>query len=249
VEKKILDERLGFEREASKKAVETEEAKKGKRVLLKRKDKKRAGEGAKTRLLRGREEKDRSEIFKRLKFAGKGEGTERRKPLANEMVFDPLTALYSRGYIDTILEQQYRTFRRHAQRFGLVRIDVDKFENINDNFGPLVGEEVLKFVAAVLKHAIRATDSLARFGEEEFIIVCPLTELGGVEKLSERIAGLVHYSVLALSEKLTKTVKVSVSIGATAVDYKDESVLAVIARAEAALVRVKEEGGNWYALG
>jgi diguanylate cyclase (GGDEF)-like protein/PAS domain S-box-containing protein len=246
----ILGENLGLEKEALKKAIESEGEEKGKGVFLKRKDKKMVAVNIKSLILQVGEEKYEVEIFKKLQFALEEEGVElKEKVTAEALIFDSLTSLYSRSYINTILEQQYKLFKRHFQRFGLVIVEVDKFKEINEDFGRGTGDEVLKFVSSVLRRAVRSSDSLARLEGDKFIIACPMTELEGVEKLSERIVGLVHYSVLALSEKLTKTVKVSVSIGGVVVDYKDNLVQDVIVRAEEALSRAKRDGGNWYALG
>jgi diguanylate cyclase (GGDEF)-like protein len=96
---------------------------------------------------------------------------------------------------------------------------------------------------------MRSMDFLARFGGDEFIIVCPLIELEGVEKLSGRIVELVHHSVLSSPDNPTNVIEVSVSVGGSMVDYKDKSAREVIVRADEALYRVKRDGGNWYALG
>ena len=92
-------------------------------------------------------------------------------------------------------------------------------------------------------------DFLARFGDDEFIIVCPLVELEGVEKLSQRIVELVHHSVLSSPESSKNVIEVSVSVGGSVVYYNYTSATDVIALADEALSRVKRDGGNWYALG
>lgn len=250
MEKVILDENLDFGEKPLKKALRTRKERKREKVFLQQKDKKIVAVEGKAMALQVGEEEDEVEIFKKLQFALRGEGTKRQKQEKEEAtIFDLLTGLYSRNYIDTILEQQYCLFKRHFQRFGLVVISIDKFKEIKENFGALKGEEVLKFVAAVLQRSIRNSDSLARFEEDKFIIICPIAELEGVAKLSERIVGLIHYSVLALTERLTKTVKVSVSIGCAVVDYKDKAVLGVITRAREALALARREGGNSYSRG
>ncbi|HWQ22072.1 MAG TPA: GGDEF domain-containing protein, partial [Clostridia bacterium] len=160
-----------------------------------------------------------------------------------------LTGLYNRRYVDTILDQQYGLFKRHFQRFGLVMIDVDKFKGINDRFGHLAGDEALKFVASVLQRTMRSMDFLARFGGDEFVIICPLVELEGIEKLSQRIVELVHHSVLSSPTDPKDVIQLSVSVGGSMVDNKDTSASEVIARADEALYRVKRDGGDWYALG
>jgi len=188
-------------------------------------------------------------VFGELESVAGSALAERLKQLSDASIVDQLTGLYNRRYIDTILDQQYGLFKRHFQRFGLVMIDVDKIKSINDTFGHLAGDEALKFVASVVQHTMRSMDFLARFGDDEFIIVCPLVELEGIEKLSQRIVELVHHSILSSPEGEKNVIEVSVSVGGSMVDYKDTSATDVIARAEEALSRVKRDGGDWYALG
>jgi diguanylate cyclase (GGDEF)-like protein/PAS domain S-box-containing protein len=229
--------------------IETGERQEIKEVFLKRKDGERLAVYIKASVLQIGDERYGVEVFGELQSVAGSALTEQLKQLSDASIVDQLTGLYNRRYIDTILDQQFGLFKRHFQRFGLVMIDVDKFKNINDSFGHLAGDEALKFVASVVQRTMRSMDFLARFGDDEFIIVCPLVELEGVEKLSKRIVELVHHSVLSSPESSKDVIEVSVSVGGSVVDYKDTSAADAIARADEALSRVKRDGGNWYALG
>jgi diguanylate cyclase (GGDEF)-like protein/PAS domain S-box-containing protein len=245
----VLGKSLCFDGCPLRKCIETGERQEAEEVLLRRKNGERLAVYVKASVLQVGEERYGVEIFGELQSVAGSALAEQLKQLSDASIVDQPTGLYNRRYIDTILDQQYGLFKRHFQRFGLVMIDVDKFKNINDSFGHLAGDEVLKFVASVLQGTMRSMDFLARFGGDEFIMVCPLIELEGVEKLSERIVGLVHHSVLSSPESPKNVIEVSVSVGGSMVDYKDKSATDVIARADEALHRVKRDGGDWYALG
>jgi diguanylate cyclase (GGDEF)-like protein/PAS domain S-box-containing protein len=245
----VLGKSLCFDGCPLQKCIETSERQEAEEVFLRRKNGERLAVYVKASVLQVGEERYGVEIFGELQSVAGSALAEQLKQLSDASIVDRLTGLYNRRYIDTILDQQYGLFKRHFQRFGLVMIDVDKFKNINDSFGHLAGDEALKFVASVLQSTMRSMDFLARFGGDEFIMVCPLIELEGVEKLSERIVGLVHHSVLSSPESPKNVIEVSVSVGGSIVDYKDKSASDIIARANEALHRVKRDGGDWYALG
>jgi len=245
----VLGKNLCFDGCPLQKCIETGERQEAREILLKRKDGERVAVYVRASVLQVGEERYGVEVFGELQSVAGSALAERLKELFDTSIVDQLTGLYNRRYIDTILDHQYGLFKRHFQRFGLVMIDVDKFQNINDSFGHLAGDEALKLVASVVQRSMRSMDFLARFGGDEFIIVCPLIELEGVEKLSGRIVELVHHSVLSSLESQKNVIKVSVSVGGSMVDYKDKSAADVIARANEALSRVKRDGGDWYALG
>ena len=245
----VLGKNLCFDGCPLQKCIETGERQEAREILLKRKDGERVAVYVRASVLQVGEERYGVEVFGELQSVAGSALAERLKELFDTSIVDQLTGLYNRRYIDTILEQQYGLFKRHFQRFGLVMIDVDKFKTINDSFGHLAGDEALKFVASVIQRSMRSMDFLARFGGDEFIIVCPLIELEGVEKLGERIVELVHHSVLSSPDNQSNVIEVSVSVGGSMVDYKDKSATDVITRADEALYRVKRDGGNWCALG
>ncbi|MGB9666642.1 MAG: diguanylate cyclase [Candidatus Cryosericum sp.] len=245
----VLGKNLCFDGCPLQKCMETGERQEAKELFLKKKDGQRLAVYVKASVLVIGSERYGVEIFGELQSVAGSTLAEQLKELADSSIMDPLTGIYNRRYVDTILEQQYGLFKRHFQRFGLVMIDVDHFKSVNDTFGHLAGDEALKLVASVLRGSVRSVDCLARFGGDEFIIVCPLVELEGIEKLSERIVEMVHHSVLSSPENPKQSIQVSISVGGSMVDYKDKSAEDIIARADEALYRVKRDGGNWYALG
>lgn len=245
----VLGKNLCFDGCQLQECIEAGERQEVREVFLKRKDGERLAVCTRALILQVGDQRFGVEIFGELQSAAGSALVDQLKRLSDVSIMDQLTGLYNRRYIDTILEQQYGLFKRHFQRFGLVMIDVDKFKDINNSFGCLAGDEALKLIASVLQHTMRSMDFLARFGGDEFIIVCPLVELEGIEKLSQRVVELIHHSVLSSQEDQKRTIEVSVSVGGSMVDYRDKSATDVIKRAIEALDRVKRDGGNWYALG
>jgi diguanylate cyclase (GGDEF)-like protein/PAS domain S-box-containing protein len=229
--------------------IETGKRQDVRQVFLKRKDGERVAVYVKASLLDVDGRKYAVEIFGELEAVAGSSLAQQLQRLSDASIVDELTGLYNRRYVDTILEQEYGLFKRHFQRFGLVMIDIDKFKEINDTFGHLAGDEALKSISSILRHTLRSMDVLARFGGDEFIIICPLIELEGLERLGERVVGLVHDSVLTSVHGQAEPIEVTISVGGSMVDYKDKSALDVIARADEALCRVKRDGGNWYGLG
>ena len=249
VDTDILGKNLCFDGCPLQKCIETGEQQAVEEVFLKRKDGEALAVHVKALALQIGDKRYGVEVFGELRSEAGSGFAEQLKQLADASIVDQLTGLYNRRYVDTILEQQYGLFKRHFQRFGLVKIDVDMFKTINDRFGRLAGDEALKFVASVLQRTMRSMDFLARFGGDEFVIVCPLVELEGVEKLSQRIVELVHHSVLSSPANPKEVIQLSVSVGGSMVDNKDTLATDIIGRTDEALFRVKRDGGDWYALG
>lgn len=230
------------------KCIETGQRQDADHIFLRRKDGERVAVYVKASILEIEGQCYGVEVFGELREVAGKTLADKLQQLSTASIIDELTSLYNRRYVDTILDQQYGLFKRHYQRFGIVMIDVDGFKEINDSFGHLTGNEVLRTVAAALKIGLRSMDVLGRFGGDEFIIVCPLIELEGLERLSERIVYAVQHAVLSSPDGVKTPREVTVSTGASMIDYKDKSASDVIARADEALYRVKRDGGNWYAL-
>jgi len=187
------------------------------------------------------------EVFGELQSVAGELLSDQLKQLSDASIVDQLTGVYNRRYLDTVLEQQFSMFKRHFQRFGVLVIDLDEFKTINDRFGHLAGDEALKFTASVIRNSMRAMDFFGRFGGDEFLMICPLIDREGMDRLGERIVALVRHSTLSTVDDPQEQIQVTVSVGGSLVDYRDQSVAGVIGRADEALYRVKHDGGNWYA--
>ena len=100
---------------------------------------------------------------------------------------DILTRLPNRRYAMGRLDQEVASALRGAQPLCLIVIDIDHFKSVNDRFGHDVGDRVLQETAEVLRRSIRKSDVPARLGGEEFLVICPSSDLAGATQVAERI--------------------------------------------------------------
>lgn len=152
-------------------------------------------------------------------------------------ITDKLTGLHNRAKLDTILEMQMAYLQRLKQPFALMLIDIDHFKQVNDNFGHLYGDVVLRKVSSKLRQNVRKTDEVGRWGGEEFLLLCPQTDLSAALQLANDLRELIE------REASTANARITVSIGVTEVS----SVMPVteaLGLADNALYRAKEEGRN-----
>jgi diguanylate cyclase (GGDEF)-like protein len=106
--------------------------------------------------------------------------------LAQLAVTDSLTQLYNRRHFDEVLFKEIKRFnRRKYTSLSLMMIDIDHFKELNDRYGHLVGDSVLRELARILREGVRETDTIARYGGEEFAIVMTDTHLDGAAHKAE----------------------------------------------------------------
>lgn len=161
-------------------------------------------------------------------------------------IHDSLTAIYNRRYFTIRYLEEFD----RAQRFNLVlsflMIDIDNFKKINDTYGHLVGDVVLRNVAKLILKNLREMDFVARFGGEEFAVILPETDKAGAIMVAERISSRIsHEHIHAFDELLTVTVSVGVASFPQNTLHSD--VLVEIA--DKALYKAKISGRNrvcWF---
>ncbi len=155
---------------------------------------------------------------------------------------DDLTSLYNRGYVEKQIDFEFRKAKRYGNIFSVIFFDIDKFKNVNDVYGHLAGDEVLKNVAEITKKQLRASDILGRYGGEEFFIFLPETNLESAATiLSERIRMAI--------EKMTTCfkgteIKITISLGVVQFRPDIENHLQMIHEADIALYHSKQNGRN-----
>jgi diguanylate cyclase (GGDEF)-like protein len=156
---------------------------------------------------------------------------------------DALTGLFSRGWLDHMIERLASRAEKGGESFAVVIMDVDHFKAFNDRWGQVVGDRVLQRVADALRAGLRPTDLAARYGGEEFIAI-----LNGLDRLENavKIAQRVHAAVGRISlaaEVGSGAAPVTASLG-VAVRAKGEDPKVLVGRADEALHRAKQAGGN-----
>jgi diguanylate cyclase (GGDEF)-like protein len=127
-----------------------------------------------------------------------------------QVIRDFLTGLYNRQYFDEIIERSIEEFDRYGKKFSLLFIDIDDFKAVNDNYGHVVGDFVLKYVADVIKRSIRKVDLAFRYGGEEFVVVMPNTNLESAAKVADRILNDLRKTVFKYKNI---DIKLTASIG------------------------------------
>jgi two-component system cell cycle response regulator len=155
---------------------------------------------------------------------------------------------FAKSVIDTAvnalesLEAEFGRVRRYDVALSILLIDVDRFKSINDTHGHLAGDQVLKQLGELLRREVRTVDVVARYGGEEFVIVLPETAPDGALTFAERVRVKVQdYRFTDERQSLSATVSIGVaSIPPLEVASSEE----LIARADAALYRAKNEGRN-----
>jgi diguanylate cyclase (GGDEF)-like protein len=154
---------------------------------------------------------------------------------------DPLTKIANRRALFERGNAEFTRVQRTKSQLALMMIDCDLFKNINDQFGHLFGDEVLKNLCKVCNKEIRSIDFFARYGGEEFIILLPDSELSGAVQTAKRIQRSLAKNCTAFEGK---NVCVTVSIGICTVSDKHENFEHAINDADAAMYQAKINGRN-----
>lgn len=154
---------------------------------------------------------------------------------------DALTSVANRGELETQLTIMISRAHkdRNAPPLSLMFIDADHFKNINDSYGHTVGDEVLVEMARLFQHETYSGELVGRYGGEEFVILCPETDLENAVKK----AGRLRLAICNLSIKNLNKTPISASFGVAQLEEGD-SVESLLRRADAALYRAKETGRN-----
>ena len=168
---------------------------------------------------------------------------EELQQVREESKIDALTGIANRKAFDMELDHSILAARETRKPLCLLLLDIDHFKRFNDTYGHLIGDKVLRYVAASFKRNIKGNDFLARFGGEEFVIILPSTSINGAMILAEQIREDVSSGNLTGRDTDTSYGKMMISIGVTqflASDLPDE----LVARADKALYLAKERGRN-----
>ena len=156
--------------------------------------------------------------------------------LETQSLTDPLTGAGNRRAFHRLLGSEWAQHSRSERRLAILMVDVDHFKRINDSYGHSRGDQVLQEVAETLSSSLRLSDSLFRYGGEEFCCVLPDCDSEAAQSIAER-------ACFALKSSSSAGVKVTVSIGvSTALPNADISANCLIARADAALYLAKQAG-------
>ena len=152
-------------------------------------------------------------------------------------ITDRLTQIYNRLFLDQVLNKQHYRLVRNDERCSLILFDIDHFKKINDKYGHLAGDAVLKELAALVKRHLRESDIFGRWGGEEFLIVTPHTNADEAYIIAEKLRKLIE------EHDFGEVGHITVSFGVTECK-KEHTPDADILEADNALYRSKHEGRN-----
>jgi diguanylate cyclase (GGDEF)-like protein len=155
---------------------------------------------------------------------------------------DGLTGVFNRRYFDDRVKEEVRRAQRSNQPLCVILGDIDHFKVVNDRYGHQVGDSVLRMVAKTFSDSVRSSDSVSRYGGEEFVALLPNTTAQGALNVAWRIREAVDQSDIRLE---SKRLAVAISLGVAAFAPADtDDAAALVKRADRQLYRAKNEGRN-----
>nr|WP_241495771.1 GGDEF domain-containing protein [Clostridium beijerinckii] len=156
--------------------------------------------------------------------------------LKNQATIDGLTGLYNHRYIYERLEEEIRHSSKNRCAFVVMILDIDHFKRINDTYGHLTGDKILKNLAVILKNNIGETDLVGRYGGEEFLIMLTDTYLNDGFEVAEKIRKVIE------NMEFMQNIRLTISIGIE--EYSGEKVSELLEKADIKLYKAKNSGRN-----
>ncbi len=156
-------------------------------------------------------------------------------------IVDGLTNAFNKRYLTEVLERELARARRYDRPLSLLILDIDHFKQINDRYGHLAGDHVLKELGHLVAGRIRSEETFARYGGEEFVLILPETPRQGALELAEQIRQKVEKQVFEFE---SERIPVQVSIGVAALEGRQLDSQAFMKIADENLYRAKRSGRN-----
>jgi len=173
------------------------------------------------------------------------ENVDLHETVTRQAVTDELTGLFNHRRFQEVMAAEVERARRYKHELGLIMLDIDNFKQVNDTYGHLQGDLVLREVARVLRQSSRDVDEPARYGGEEMAVALPQTDLEGAFQFAERVRRRIEALEFALPNGREGVLRVTASFGAAslaATGGADKDAL--VAAADAALYEAKRAGKN-----
>jgi diguanylate cyclase (GGDEF)-like protein len=171
------------------------------------------------------------------------ENVDLHETVQRQAVTDELTGLFNHRRFQEVMSTEVERARRYDQEMGLIMLDIDNFKRVNDTYGHVQGDMVLREVARVLRQSSREIDEPARYGGEEMAVALPQTDLEGAFRFAERVRNRIEALELPLLDG-DGSLRVTASFGAASLSRAGGDKDALVAAADAALYRAKRSGKN-----
>jgi two-component system cell cycle response regulator len=157
-----------------------------------------------------------------------------------QSITDPLTSLYNRQYLATVMEREFALFKRHGRPFTVMLLDVDNFKLVNDTKGHEGGDKVLAEIGLILKSELRASDLAVRYGGDEFLLIFPEAAVDQAMPIAQRIRLKIESKEFFSGVPMT----VTCSIGMAEANAQDVKTEDVVKRSDTAMYQAKSGGKN-----
>ena len=164
---------------------------------------------------------------------------QKRDALSDLAFRDELTGLFNRRYFDQKLQEEINRCSRYNRKLSLILGDIDHFKSYNDDFGHQKGDEVLQSVSEMIRRSCRSSDTAARYGGEELVIILPETDTDGAFLVAEKARKLIEARAGDVAGRT-----VTVSMGISSFNSKNDGPAEMIAAADKALYKAKDTGRN-----
>lgn len=165
------------------------------------------------------------------------------KELEEMAVKDPLTGLYNHRHLQKCLSDEVVRATRYNHPFLVIMADIDNFKHINDTFGHLFGDFVLKRMARLLEDSMRLTDTVFRYGGEEFLLLLPETGKAEAVRIGERILQSIRYHDFSCDGHKAQ---ITLSMGGAEFPHEAQNASALIGLADRRLYRAKQAGRDCF---
>jgi len=157
------------------------------------------------------------------------------------MTVDGLTQIFNRRYFNEALEREVNRAKRYSRALSLLAFDIDLFKKVNDTYGHLAGDSLLRVIAAAVKSRLRREDILARTGGEEFAVLLPEVTLEGALVTAEKVRALVEATPVKHDQD---TLRCTISLGVAELVREDAAPEDLYKRADERLYEAKQGGRN-----
>ena len=178
-----------------------------------------------------------------LKIQERTKKIEHSKELLQSVAYrDSLTGIFNRHYLLEKSDSFFQESDLLNHPLSILLIDIDFFKKVNDVYGHLTGDRILKYVVKNIQQALRTDDLFARYGGEEFILLLPKTNIEESSIVAEKLRRIIEQNPYS-SDRLDAIISITISIGAS--QYQKEDTLEkLIGKADSALYQAKERGRN-----
>jgi diguanylate cyclase (GGDEF)-like protein len=156
-------------------------------------------------------------------------------------IMDGLTGLFNKRYFMETVDREISRARRHERSLSLIMFDIDHFKNVNDTYGHLAGDHILKELSEIIKSRVRREEVVARYGGEELVVLMPETDIDGAFQLAEQIRARVQSHDFVFSKK---KINLTVSGGVAAAEEARYDMMDFIQLADERLYEAKNSGRN-----